>query len=143
MNRTVRKLAVPGVGVVLATAGFAFMASNTVAQSSAGQGQATVSGYTVSGINYSAEQGWGKSTPTYSVSTVKFILTSVATSAPANGMPAQINAAAMGTSAVTSNCTATNWTINGSGQGTSPVVCNFPSPPNVADVTGIDVEANQ
>jgi hypothetical protein len=143
MNRTVRRLVIPGVGVVLATSGFAFMASNTVAQSSAGQGQATVSGYTVSGINYSTEQGWGKPSPIYSVSTAKFVITSNATSAPANGVPAGVHASLLGTSAATSDCTIVNWTVNGSGQGTSPVVCDFSSPPNVADVTGLDVEANQ
>ena len=54
MNRTARKLLVPGVGIVLATSGFAFMASNTFANNSAaGSGDSAVSGYTVSNLHYS------------------------------------------------------------------------------------------
>jgi hypothetical protein len=52
MNRTLRKLMIPGVGVVLATSGFAFMASNTVAASNAGQGEQAISGYDVSNVHY-------------------------------------------------------------------------------------------
>jgi len=45
-------LVVGGGAVVLATAGFAYMASNTVPASYAGEGSAAVSGYTVSNIDY-------------------------------------------------------------------------------------------
>jgi hypothetical protein len=145
MNAKIKRLAIPaGVAAVIGTTGFAFMANNAVDASSAGQGQATVSGYTVSGITYSTEQGWGKPAPTYSVSTVKFILTSAATSSPANGKPANVNAALLGTSANTSDCTIVNWTIDSNGHGTSPVVCDFHAvQPDVQDVTGLNVEANQ
>lgn len=53
MNRIVKRLAVPlSAAAVLGTAGFAYMASNTVPESYAGSGQGTVSGYTVGNINY-------------------------------------------------------------------------------------------
>lgn len=53
MNRTVKRLAIPiGVAAVLGTTGFAFMASNSVAQSNAGQGIGTVAGYTVTDVHY-------------------------------------------------------------------------------------------
>jgi hypothetical protein len=155
MNRTFKRLALPvGAAAALSTAGFAFMASNTVAASSAGEGQADVTGYTVSGVNYSAQQGWeSPSSPTfnqYKVSAVKFILTSNASGGPANGMPANVNASLLGTAAHTSECVISGWTINGSGQGTGPVVCTFGNghpgvsdPPLQSQVTGLDVTANQ
>jgi hypothetical protein len=57
MNRTLRKVAIPGVGLVLATSGFAFMASNTIGVSHAGSGEAAVAGYAVSGITYTIDTG--------------------------------------------------------------------------------------
>jgi hypothetical protein len=57
MNRTLRKLMIPGVGVVLATSGFAFMASNSLAESHAGSGEAAISGYTVSDVSYTIDTG--------------------------------------------------------------------------------------
>jgi hypothetical protein len=150
MNRTFKRLAIPvGAAAALSTAGFAFMASNTVAPSSAGEGSNSVTGYTVSGVNYSAQQGWGQPAPLYSVSAVKFILTSNGTGA-ASGQPANVNAALLGTSATRSDCVISSWTVNGSGQGTGPVVCTFGNgrpgisdPPLESAVTGLDVTANQ
>ena len=47
-----RRLFLWGGAAAIASAGFAFMAANTVDASSAGEGTGTVSGYTVSGISY-------------------------------------------------------------------------------------------
>jgi hypothetical protein len=139
---------VGGGAVVLATAGFAYMASNTVPASSAGEASAVVTGYTVSGITYSAEQGWGQPAPDYSVSTVKFIITSDATTAPGNGQPAQIEAAILvsGTWQNLDACTSSSgaWQINGSGQGWQGEVCNVAGGAVLVEsITGLDVEANQ
>jgi hypothetical protein len=50
-----RLLLVGGGAVVLATAGFAYMASNTIDASSAGAGSGTVSGYTATGVSWTTE----------------------------------------------------------------------------------------
>ena len=48
MNRTLRKFAIPGAGIALATTGFAFMASNTFGSTfGTGQGTSAVTGYTI------------------------------------------------------------------------------------------------
>jgi hypothetical protein len=47
MKRIGRKIAVPLVGVALATSGFAYLSSNTVAKSYAGTGSGPVGGYNV------------------------------------------------------------------------------------------------
>jgi len=60
MNRLVRRVAIPGAAaVVIATGGFAFMASNSVASSYAGQGTASISGYNVSHIHYTLKNQGG------------------------------------------------------------------------------------
>jgi hypothetical protein len=132
---------------VLATGGFAFMASNSVAASSAGQGQAAVTGYTVSHIQYSAEQGWGLAAPTYSASTVKFILTANSTVAPANAEPAQVEVTLLSNGAPVAPTVpgqVTSWAINPiTHVGTGSVVATITSPPTVASINGLDVEANQ
>jgi hypothetical protein len=148
MRIGIRKLLVlGGTTTILATAGFAYMATNTVAQSSAGQGNAPVTGYSVSGIQYSAEQGWGQQLPVYSISTVKFILTSDDNSAPGNGNPAQVKGA-IKVSGVWQNLDTCNptttWAVNGSGQGFGGFACNVAGGAvPVVNVTGLDVEANQ
>jgi hypothetical protein len=47
-----RKLALPAVGLAMAGGSFAFLASNTVGNSYAGQGQGAIAGYSVSNIHY-------------------------------------------------------------------------------------------
>lgn len=144
MKMLTRRVLMWGGAAAVAGGGFAYMAGNTVDLTSAGQGAQTVSGYTVSSVAYSAEQGWGLPAPDYSVSTVKFTLTSAATTAPANARPAGINAALLGTSATTSTCSVSGWTINAvTGAGSGAVVCNFANPPLLSSITGLNVEANQ
>ena len=48
-----RRLFILGGALAIAAGGFAFMASNTVGQSNAGEGSASVSGYNVYNITYS------------------------------------------------------------------------------------------
>lgn len=57
MKRLPRRLALWGGAAAVAAGGFAFMASNTVSASGAGEGQGTVSGYTVSHIHYTTALG--------------------------------------------------------------------------------------
>ncbi|MGH3413864.1 MAG: hypothetical protein ACRDPH_12375 [Marmoricola sp.] len=53
MKRIVRRVVLPlGAAVALGTSGFAFMAANSVPASHAGEGNAAISGYAVSGIHY-------------------------------------------------------------------------------------------
>lgn len=52
MPRKIRRFLPVVAAAALATSGFAYMASNTVDASNAGQGSADISGYTVTGIHY-------------------------------------------------------------------------------------------
>lgn len=53
MNRIIKRLAVPlSAAAVLGTAGFAYMASNSVDPSYAGTGTSTISGFNVTNISY-------------------------------------------------------------------------------------------
>jgi hypothetical protein len=52
MKRMGRKLLVPATGLVLATGGFAYLGTNTVAASTAGTGAGVISGVNVESVNY-------------------------------------------------------------------------------------------
>lgn len=53
MNRTIKRLALPlGAAAILGTSGFAYMASNTVGTTYAGQGSGPISGYTLLDYHY-------------------------------------------------------------------------------------------
>lgn len=53
MKKVIRRVVIPGAAAaVIGAGGFAFMASNTVAQTYAGQGSGQISGYTVSNVHY-------------------------------------------------------------------------------------------
>ena len=164
-----RRLIMWGGAAVVAGGGFAFMAGNTVTTNSVGEGQGAASGYSVSGITYQTEQGWGVALPAWSVGSVKFTLTSVATSGSGTGQPGQVMAALMGTDgsskqiplpvpagdATDVSCAISGaWTTIASGAnagaGTGNYSCYFGqsaagSAPTqlVSAVTGLDVEANQ
>ncbi|MGC1184230.1 MAG: hypothetical protein WBA31_03640 [Candidatus Dormiibacterota bacterium] len=70
---SLRLLLVAGGAVVIATAGFAYMASNTVGASSAGEGTGTVSGYTAGAPSYSIDYANPTGAP-YTISGVSFSL---------------------------------------------------------------------
>lgn len=58
MNRTMKRLVIPAAAAaILGTSGFAFMASNSVAESFAGEGSATIAGFQVSNISYHQSEG--------------------------------------------------------------------------------------
>jgi hypothetical protein len=58
MNRIMKRMALPiGAAIVLGSSGFAFMASNSVAASYAGQGQSDIAGFSVSNISYHSDGG--------------------------------------------------------------------------------------
>ena len=69
-----RLLMVGGGAAILATAGFAYLASNTVAPSSAGIGPASISGYNVTGIHYTNEFGLSGSTTASYLNGLSFTL---------------------------------------------------------------------
>lgn len=53
MNRIVKRMAVPvGAALILGSSGFAFMAANSVAETHAGAGENTISGFDVSNVSY-------------------------------------------------------------------------------------------
>lgn len=83
MKRLGRKLMVPAFGAVVAAGGFAFLASNNVGASSAGNGDASISGYTVSDISYTHIPD--DRSPGYAViSSVTFTLDKAASQVTAN-----------------------------------------------------------
>lgn len=58
MKRYIKRLALPlGAAAVLGTAGFAYMASNTVATAGLGEGYAPVAGYTTTNIGFNVDNG--------------------------------------------------------------------------------------
>lgn len=154
-----RLLLVGGGAAVLATAGFAYMASNTVASSYAGEGSGTVSGYSVSAIHY-----WTQDPPAppgqgfVSIVGVQFTLTEMGSPPPTqNTAPTDVHAFLMTgpsgprplianpppppppASVASLSCTVNSWT-NATASGSAS--CTFPST-FVSQVTGLDVEANQ
>jgi len=53
MNRIIKRVVLPlGAAAVVGSAGFAYMATNTVSGSNAGQGTGVVSGYSVTDVHY-------------------------------------------------------------------------------------------
>jgi hypothetical protein len=131
-----------GVGgaVIIATAGFAYMANNTINASSAGEGIGAVYGYTVSGTTYTTTAGQPES-----ITGATFTLTSGApTGSPASEtapikVDAFLTAGSLGT-VDTGVCAVTGWnSVSGAGS----VTCTFPGAAQLWEVTGLDVEANQ
>lgn len=89
MNRLPRRLLIWGGAAVAASAGFAFMAGNTVNASSAGDGAGVVTGYTVSHVQYLPAQynPDGSNQPTDLLGAVSFTLTSVSGDHNADSQP--------------------------------------------------------
>lgn len=143
-----RLLLVGGGAAVLATAGFAYMAANTVPASSLGEGSGPVTGYTVSNITYTTTFQGPAQGPPYFLATVSFTLSGA-------NMPVQVNAAVDPGGPggppppppgpwVNLACHSTSSWSNGSGSFT----CTVPSgPPGhqvpVSAINTLDVEANQ
>ena len=91
MRRLPRRLLLWGGAAAVASGGFAFMASNNVLVSSAGEGTNTVSGYQVSQQTYTIDQNkMGGNAENAAVYGVTFTLTSLATTTNANGKPKQV-----------------------------------------------------
>lgn len=161
MNRLSRRVALWGGAAAIAAGGFAFMASNTVASSSAGEGQGTVSGYHVTNISYTVTTHYyggttAGGTADLGVSNaayygVTFTLTSTATTANANGQPKFVmayaeksNGGGHATFGHAGGCTATSaWTTNASNQGTGTYSCTFAPVIPAAKLGKLNVEANQ
>jgi hypothetical protein len=151
MRFPIRRLLVVGGGAaILATAGFAYLASNTVAPSNSGQGTGVVSGYTVSNISFDGiyTSGGGQvgtmtalnttkpGDPQNQINTVSFKLSPDNATFVAVDLYDSSSALVGGGGA--SNCTETSglWTCNVTGISSTV----FPTPSNVRYV---DVEASQ
>lgn len=173
MQFPIRRLVFLGGGAaIFATAGFAYMASNTVSPSSAGEGSGAVTGYHVSNIQYLVDcssmaptgtctgsgdgadyydggAGGGAQNLNGAISGVKFTLTSNATSAPANGAPTNVSVYPEDQSGHTewghdNGCHIVGtWSAPASSAGSGTVSCAF-SPQVPANLLYfLDVEANQ
>ena len=124
-RRHLRTFVVLLLALVLAAAVYGFAAANTVPTSHAGDGQNTVSGYTVSNIHYELS-----STDPTKVSKVSFDLDA---SADNGGVYA----------AVGDNSSPTNWTWSNACTNSSGNTweCTFSSPPAVLNVYHLRVVA--
>lgn len=90
MFRLTRRLALWGGAAAIASAGFAFMATNTVPTTYAGQGEGAISGYTVTHVTYSDATG-DPTVPTgWAINAVTFDLSPA--NAPAINVHAYIKA---------------------------------------------------
>lgn len=78
MPRKIRRFLPVVAAAALATSGFAYMASNTVDASNAGQGSADISGYDVTNVHYTTATGGTH----HKINGVDFVLTA---QAPTNG----------------------------------------------------------
>lgn len=116
MNRIMKKLVLPlGAAAVVGTAGFAYMASNTVQTSYAGDGTGSISGYVVSDVHYNLGSNYlGLGNGQYPINSVSFTLNHPATTAYATiGDPTH-----NGGGRVYNHCTSTDpyhWTCAFSG----------------------------
>jgi hypothetical protein len=127
--------------VVLATAGFAYMANNTVNPSSAGEGVSAVYGYTVSSVSYTTTLAQPEA-----ITAAAFTVTSQAPAGSTASVtaPVNVNAFLIGGSSAgtidTGTCTVNSWN---STSGSGGVTCSFSGGVQLWEVTGLDVEANQ
>lgn len=151
MPKLPRRLAMWGGAAIVASTGFAFMASNAVDASSAGEGANAVTGYTASNISYSNASCSGNSgnLTQVCINGVSFTLTSNATSAPANGQPKDVNVIYQdGTddlnysSVHAHTCSISGWGTTGTGAGAGTVTCTTGNIGS-ASLTNLNIEANQ
>ncbi len=110
------------LALVVATASFAFAASNTVGDSKAGIGTGVVSGYTVEGVSWDLND-----TNPANVDDVTFSLAGGATATEVKARALGAGSASLGT----------GW-VSCSGSGSGPFTCAFSGVTTVA-VTGLEV----
>ncbi len=108
-SRKLRMLATVLFAGVIATASQAFMATNTVGATNAGQGAQTISGYTASAVTY----GLDTSSGTANVTSVTFTLTPDAGGSAASNVKARLSSG--GSYQTCSAGAASSYTCNFSG----------------------------
>lgn len=170
MFRLPRRFLMWGGAAVVAASGFAFMASNSVMASSAGDGSGTVTGYTAQNISYTVSKG-----PNARISGVSFTLVANSNDAsaltkpstvsvyftqngspvssllyagtpPAGGLWPYTGDGNVGGDHVINACTITSWNqFTGLGHVTCTGLLMGPGyqGPTVGGFNGLDVEANQ
>lgn len=151
MTRLPRRLALWGGAAAIAGGGFAFMASNNVLTSSAGDGAGHVTGYTVTNQAYTianrlAIAGTTGSATAY-LSGVTFTLAANSATANAHKQPPNTNILVYPENKTGGRpwghggyCSVNTWTTSA---GTGNVTCTFSPQPPVATVFKLDVEASQ
>lgn len=160
MTRLPRRLLLWGGAAAVAAGGFAFMAQNSVANSSAGEGTGTVTGYNVTAISYTVDNHFYASTDTFSGKTgpfyaaytgVSFTLTAQTEGSAAGGQPTNVDVYPVSTDGNhywghDNGCTVTSWTAGTDSPltaGTGSVSCNLAPSVPAAELGSIAVEANQ
>lgn len=128
-----------GGAAVLSTAGFAYMASNTIPTTAAGESVAAVSGYTVTNVTYNGGSGSGCGGPCY-INSVQFTLTSNDPTAQNNGKPDFVYVAVQtgttsGELANSDGCTIPTGSVSG-GEWTGNFNCTL-NPTNGATVEAV------
>jgi hypothetical protein len=155
MRIGIRKLLLlGGSAAILSTAGFAYMASNTLPVTSAGEGSAAVTGYTATDVSYNGDsgRGCGAVLGCY-IGQIEFRLTANDYHSQNNGMPDFVYAAIFNSSghniANADGCSPIPVTDGSPGAPWTAVLhCNLvatDSPPQntVANVATYDIAATQ
>jgi hypothetical protein len=156
MSRVPRRLLLWGGAAAIAAGGFAFMASNTVGTSSAGEGAGAVTGYAVSNISYTVDNTYYTTGHNAAYTAVTFKLTSLSATGSADGPPKDVNVYPEHSTGMrtwghqTGNCTLSTppgWVIAlfgpHAGTGSGTYTCNFNPAVPAATLGKLDVEANQ
>ena len=142
-----RTFVVAAVAMLLSGGAYAFTASNTVPATTAGNGSAAISGYTVSNVTYALSSS-SPGTPASPVITgITFTLTgtSATVGATAPTVEDAVFATGSSSSADYSSCTG-SWTKGTTGtstHGTGTYTCsNTTAPATVAEVTSLAITAS-
>lgn len=92
MNRMIKRMVIPvGAAIALGSSGFAFMASNSVPLSRAGDGTGVISGYNVSNIHYTTLGDWQPGNGNNHISAVSFALDHAATPSNVRALVSDVN----------------------------------------------------
>jgi hypothetical protein len=147
MRMLPRRFLMWGGAAAVASAGFAFMAANTVDASSAGEGTGNVTGYHVSGISYTPINNVYYTGGDYAAAEgVTFTLTALSSDTSADTKPTNVDAYPLNLSGNLqwghdNGCSIVGTWNNTTGSGTYH--CSFAPQVPIAEIGKLAVEANQ
>lgn len=154
MRRIGRRLALWGGAAAVAAGGFTFTASNAVDNVSLGEGAGSATGYTVTTISWHSSQV----ATSFFVTGITLVLTSKATTAPADGIPTTLQVALVLSTGVhllvstgshgrcQFGATGQRWAVMRTGRGVGTLTCTVDvtssGEPRATDIGGLAVLAS-